>query len=99
MVAEAPPPRLHPRLQVEHTDLIQFGLIPEFVGRLPIIVALQDLSEDELVRVLSEPKNALCKQYRALLGLSNAKLEYSAKGLQVRWGNALRTQWACRCCY
>ena len=50
-------------------DLIKFGLIPEFVGRVPVVVALDSLDEDSLVRILREPKNAILKQYKALLSL------------------------------
>eukprot|EP00882_Tetradesmus_deserticola_P001550 GHRQ01001673.1.p1 GENE.GHRQ01001673.1~~GHRQ01001673.1.p1 ORF type:complete len:340 (+),score=158.49 GHRQ01001673.1:439-1458(+) len=58
--------------EVEHADLIHYGLIPEFVGRLPVIVSLQELSEDELVQVLTQPRNALTKQYKQLFSLNNA---------------------------
>jgi ATP-dependent Clp protease ATP-binding subunit ClpX len=58
--------------QVEHADLINYGLIPEFVGRLPVIVSLQELSEDELVQVLTGPKNALTKQYKQLFSLNKS---------------------------
>ena len=50
-------------------DLIKFGLIPEFVGRVPVVVALDSLDEESLVRILREPKNAILKQYKALLSL------------------------------
>ena len=56
--------------EVQPEDLLKFGLIPEFIGRLPVIVALHPLNEDALVRILSEPKNALIRQYQKLLGLS-----------------------------
>ena len=55
-------------------DLVRFGLIPELVGRLPIITTLDDLDEDQLVRILREPKNSLFKQYSALFGLDNVEL-------------------------
>ncbi|KAF6252944.1 P-loop containing nucleoside triphosphate hydrolase protein [Scenedesmus sp. NREL 46B-D3] len=58
--------------EVEHADLIHYGLIPEFVGRIPVIVSLQELSEDELVQVLTQPRNALTKQYRQLFSLNSA---------------------------
>ena len=57
-------------------DLTKFGLIPEFVGRLPITVTLDALDEDALVRILTEPKNALCKQYQKLLGLDGVELTF-----------------------
>ena len=57
-------------------DLIKFGLIPEFVGRVPVVVALDSLDEDALVRILKEPKNAIVKQYQALFGLDEVELEF-----------------------
>ena len=57
-------------------DLIKFGLIPEFVGRVPVVVALDSLDEDSLVRILREPKNAILKQYKALLSLDEVDLEF-----------------------
>lgn len=62
-------------------DLLKFGLIPEFVGRLPVISTLEPLDEAALVRILSEPKNALIKQYQKLLELDNVKLEFQADAL------------------
>lgn len=52
--------------QVEPEDLIKFGLIPEFIGRLPVVATLNELSEEALIQILKEPKNALTKQYQAL---------------------------------
>jgi ATP-dependent Clp protease ATP-binding subunit ClpX len=63
--------------QTTTDDLIHFGLIPEFVGRLPVITALQELNEEALAKVLTEPKNALLKQYRKLFRYNNANLEFS----------------------
>lgn len=62
-------------LQVEPEDLIKFGLIPEFVGRLPVVTALQELNEEALVRILTEPKNALVKQYQKLFAMEDIELE------------------------
>lgn len=62
-------------------DLIKFGLIPEFVGRLPIVVTLDPLNKDALVRILREPKNALTKQYKKLFELDNVYLEYEEEAL------------------
>ena len=59
-----------PRSQPE--DLLKFGLIPEFVGRLPVVATLDELDEDALVRILTEPKNALIKQYQKLFELEKA---------------------------
>jgi ATP-dependent Clp protease ATP-binding subunit ClpX len=60
--------------QIEPEDLLKFGLIPEFVGRLPVIATLEDLDIDALVKILSEPKNALVKQYRKLFDLEDVQL-------------------------
>lgn len=62
--------------QVQPEDLLKFGLIPEFIGRLPVIVALHPLNEDALVRILTEPKNALVKQYQKLLAMEHVELEF-----------------------
>ncbi|MES4786398.1 MAG: ATP-dependent Clp protease ATP-binding subunit ClpX, partial [Nitrospiraceae bacterium] len=58
-------------------DLLKYGLIPEFVGRFPVITTLADLDEAALVRVLTEPKNALLKQYEAMFELENVRLEFT----------------------
>ncbi|TJY41466.1 ATP-dependent protease ATP-binding subunit ClpX [Cohnella pontilimi] len=63
-------------------DLLKFGLIPEFVGRLPVISTLEPLDEGALVRILSEPKNALVKQYQKLLEMDNVKLEFDRGALE-----------------
>ncbi len=63
-------------------DLLQFGLIPEFIGRLPILTALEKLDENDLVRILTEPKNALVKQYEKLLSLDNVQLEFQPAALR-----------------
>ncbi|MGD8580590.1 MAG: ATP-dependent Clp protease ATP-binding subunit ClpX [Lysobacterales bacterium] len=60
---------------VEPEDLVKYGLIPEFVGRLPVVASLEELDEDALVKILVEPKNALAKQYRALFEMEGAELE------------------------
>ena len=67
---------------VRPEDLVEFGLIPEFVGRLPIIAELKDLTEDELVKVLKEPKNSITKQYRKLLRQNGIELEYEEEALR-----------------
>ena len=66
---------------VEPEDLLKFGLIPEFVGRLPVIATLEDLDEDALVKILSEPKNALAKQYRKLFELEEVGLSFTDDAL------------------
>ena len=61
---------------VEPEDLLKYGLIPEFVGRLPVFATLEDLDEEALVRILTEPKNALVKQYQRLFGMEGARLSF-----------------------
>ncbi|WP_462394429.1 ATP-dependent Clp protease ATP-binding subunit ClpX [Lentilactobacillus parabuchneri] len=63
-------------------DLLKFGLIPEFIGRLPILTALDKLDESDLVRILTEPKNALVKQYKKLIELDGAELEFAPGALE-----------------
>ncbi|KAL9245139.1 hypothetical protein vseg_018824 [Gypsophila vaccaria] len=68
---------------VESSDLIAYGLIPEFIGRFPILVSLLALSEDQLVQVLTEPRNALGKQYKKLFSMNNVKLHFTEKALRL----------------
>ncbi|MCH5461165.1 ATP-dependent Clp protease ATP-binding subunit ClpX [Lactobacillus sp. LC28-10] len=63
-------------------DMLEFGLIPEFIGRLPILTALEKLSEDDLVRILTEPKNALVKQYQRLISLDGVELDFEDQALR-----------------
>ncbi len=70
------PSRTDALKDVRPEDLTKYGLIPEFVGRLPILVTLDGLDEDALVRILTEPKNALCKQYEALLDMDGVRLTF-----------------------
>ncbi|MGN0853538.1 MAG: ATP-dependent Clp protease ATP-binding subunit ClpX [Kiritimatiellia bacterium] len=67
---------------VRPEDLVKFGLIPEFTGRLPVVTAMDDLTEDDLVRVLTEPKNCLVKQYRKLLAMSKVDLSFEPEALR-----------------
>ena len=69
--------------KVEPHDLVKFGLIPELIGRLPVITVLDDLDEDALVRVLKEPRNSLVKQYKELLGMDNVELEFTDEALHA----------------
>jgi ATP-dependent Clp protease ATP-binding subunit ClpX len=71
----------NPYTKCEPEDLIQFGLIPEFVGRLPVVTALQPLETAELVRILKEPKNALIRQYQRLLAMEGVTLEFTDDAL------------------
>ena len=67
--------------QVQPHDLLKFGIIPELVGRLPVITSLHDLSTADLVRILTEPKNALCKQYKQILSYDGVELEFTPEAL------------------
>jgi ATP-dependent Clp protease ATP-binding subunit ClpX len=69
--------------QVEPEDLIKFGLIPELIGRLPVMATLGQLDEAAFIQILTEPKNALVKQYQALIGLENVDLEFKQSALQA----------------
>lgn len=64
-------------------DLVKFGLIPEFIGRIPVITTLNKLNNEDLIRILTEPKNALIKQYQKLLSLDNVKLTFNPDALQA----------------
>ncbi len=69
--------------QLEPEDLLKYGLIPEFVGRLPVIATLEDLDEDALVQILTEPKNALTKQYHKLFEMENVNLRFTDGALKA----------------
>lgn len=69
--------------QTEPEDLIKFGLIPEFIGRLPVVATLTELSEEALIQILQEPKNALTKQYQALFSLEGTELEFREEALKA----------------
>lgn len=75
---------------VEPEDLLSFGFIPEFVGRLPVVSALDELTADELVRILSEPRNALLKQYAKLMAMEGVELEFTPDACQELAAQALR---------
>ncbi|MEL6504827.1 MAG: ATP-dependent Clp protease ATP-binding subunit ClpX [Pseudomonadota bacterium] len=68
--------------ELEPEDLLRFGLIPEFVGRIPVLATLEDLDEDALVQILSEPKNALIKQYQRLFEMEEVKLSFQEDALR-----------------
>ncbi len=70
-------------MSLEPEDLLKFGLIPEFVGRLPVIATLRDLDEDALVTILTEPKNALIKQYQRLFEMESVKLSFTKEALRA----------------
>ena len=75
---------------VEPQDLVKFGMIPEFVGRLPVIATLMDLVEDDLVRILTEPKNALVKQYQKMFEMEKVKLTFTKDALREIAREAMR---------
>lgn len=70
-------------MQVQPEDLIRFGMIPEFVGRLPVVATLHELTEEEMVKIMLEPKNALVKQYQKLFGMENVTLRFTEGALQA----------------
>lgn len=76
-------------LDVRPEDLVKFGLIPEFTGRLPVVTSMSQLSEDDLVRVLTEPKNCLVKQYRKLLAMDRVDLSFAPDALRALAKSAL----------
>jgi len=73
----------NPLQHMNHDDLLRYGLIPEFVGRLPISVALDSLTRDELKRILTEPKNAVVKQYQKFFNLDSVELMFTAEALEA----------------
>lgn len=75
---------------VEPEDLIKYGLIPEFVGRLPIVATLDELDSHALVKILTEPKNALTKQYKKLFQMENVELEFRPEALELMSQKALK---------
>ena len=81
----------HPAMPaVEPEDLIKFGLIPEFVGRLPMVAVLEALSEEDLVHILTEPKNAMIRQYQKLLRMEGVELEFTPAALRELAREAIR---------
>ena len=70
-------------IELEPEDLIKYGLIPEFVGRLPVIATLEELDEDALVRILTEPKNAISKQFAKLFEMEGVEIEFREEGLRA----------------
>ncbi len=82
--------KIHPQ------DLVQFGLIPEFVGRIPIITHVDDLDENDLIRILTEPKNALVKQYQKLFDLDNVSLRFTNNALKAIAAQAIERKTGAR---
>ena len=81
---------------VQPEDLLKFGLIPEFIGRLPVIVSLDELSEDALVKIITEPRNALSKQYQKLFAMDDVKLEISDEAVRAVARKALERKTGAR---
>ena len=69
--------------QVQQHDLLQFGIIPELIGRLPVVATLESLNRDDLVRILTEPNNAITRQYQALMSYDGVELEYEPEALEA----------------
>jgi len=82
--------------QLNPDDLLKFGLIPEFVGRLPITVSLDSLDRESLIRILTEPKNAVIKQYQKLMRLDRAELVFSRDALEATADSALKQKTGAR---
>jgi ATP-dependent Clp protease ATP-binding subunit ClpX len=76
--------------RVEPEDLLKFGLIPEFIGRLPVIATLEELNEEALVRILREPRNALVRQYQKIFDFENVKLKFTDGSLRAIAKEALQ---------
>jgi ATP-dependent Clp protease ATP-binding subunit ClpX len=77
-------------------DLLKYGLIPEFVGRLPVIVPLMALDENDLMRILTEPKNAIVKQYQKFLALDKVELQLTQEALQAAAAGAAKRKTGAR---
>ncbi|MDH4120727.1 MAG: ATP-dependent Clp protease ATP-binding subunit ClpX [Deltaproteobacteria bacterium] len=82
--------------KMEPEDLIKFGMIPEFVGRIPIITTLEELSEEDLVTILTEPKNALVKQYKKLFEMEGVELEITESGIRAVAQEAIKRKTGAR---
>jgi len=82
--------------ECEARDLIEFGMIPEFVGRLPIVVAFHSLNEDMLVRILTEPRNAYVPQYQALFQMDKVQLDFTDGALRAIAKNAVQRKTGAR---
>jgi ATP-dependent Clp protease ATP-binding subunit ClpX len=82
--------------QVHPMDLIRFGLIPEFTGRISVITSLTELTEDDLMRILQEPKNALVKQYQKMFELENVELKFTTNALKALASRAIKLETGAR---
>ncbi|KAF5049715.1 ATP-dependent Clp protease ATP-binding subunit ClpX [anaerobic digester metagenome] len=82
--------------QVHPMDLIRYGLIPEFTGRISVITSLTELNEDDLMRILQEPKNALVKQYQKMFELENVELKFTTNALKALAARAIKLETGAR---
>lgn len=82
--------------KVQPEDLVSFGLIPEFVGRIPVLAKMENLTEDELVRILEEPKNAIVRQYQKLLAMEKVALEFEPEALRAIAAEAIKRKTGAR---
>jgi ATP-dependent Clp protease ATP-binding subunit ClpX len=82
--------------KLELDDLVKFGMIPEFVGRIPVTAALEPLDEQTLVQILTKPRNAIVKQYQKLLGMDNIELEFTEDAIQALAKEAYRRKTGAR---
>ena len=82
--------------RVEPEDLIKFGLIPEFVGRLPVIATLDELAEDTLIEILTEPRNSLIKQFKKIFLMEGVELEFTSDALKAIATKALKRRTGAR---
>jgi len=94
--AEDPHARAHLLTQVTADDLLQYGFIPEFIGRLPVIAALEPLDKAAMLRILTEPRNAVLKQYQKMLSLDQVELEVTPDGLEAIVERAMATRTGAR---
>jgi ATP-dependent Clp protease ATP-binding subunit ClpX len=82
--------------QVEPDDLVRFGMIPEFVGRIPVLASLEPLDEDALIAILTQPRNAIVKQYQKLLHMDSVQLEFKVDAIQAIAKEAYRRKTGAR---
>ncbi|AEJ25379.1 ATP-dependent Clp protease ATP-binding subunit ClpX [Streptococcus equi subsp. zooepidemicus ATCC 35246] len=82
--------------EINAEDIQKFGLIPEFIGRLPVVAALEQLNTEDLIRILTEPRNALVKQYQALLSYDGVELEFAKGALEAIAGRAIERKTGAR---
>ncbi|HEY8750644.1 MAG TPA: ATP-dependent Clp protease ATP-binding subunit ClpX [Tepidisphaeraceae bacterium] len=94
--AETASERSHVLAQAQPEDLVEFGMIPEFVGRLPVMATLEPLDVDTLISILTEPKNALVKQYQRFFRMENCELEFTRRALELIAERALKRETGAR---